>query len=346
MARVDLGSSAEELTRAWRAAPEAQRSDFLDDLLMEALLTDALARKRRTWLHSRRAWWAAAAAAALLVIAGAMGWRLWSQTRYPRPELTGDCVVTTPDGSVVGAADIRRGDRLTAGKEGAKFRLKGRCELTLEAASRIVWKGREKEEVFDLDEGRMRSVVEPKQGTFTVVTPRGSLKALGTDFVTEVRYETLEKEDAKMKVHRLAVVSVMVAAGAVACVFDNYTGVLSAGMTRTFAAEAQRQGGELSGTVVGVEPVKAEAVVRLALTVTTEGGEQATFIVGPANAQAYATVGALKAGDKVRLAWVPEGGDQKWIRVIHKLDGTRDAEKARQREGGDNVAPREGGDRK
>ena len=112
MARVDLGSSAEELTRAWRAAPEAQRSDFLDDLLMEALLTDALARKRRTWLHSRRAWWAAAAAAALLVIAGAMGWRLWSQTRYPRPELTGDCVVTTPDGSVVGAADIRRGDRL------------------------------------------------------------------------------------------------------------------------------------------------------------------------------------------------------------------------------------------
>ena len=125
-----------------------------------------------------------------------------------------------------------------------------------------------------------------------------------------------------MKMNRVAVVSVMVAAGAVACVFDNYTGVLSAGMSRTFAAEGERQTGELNGTVVGVEAVKAEnGVLRLALTMTTEGGGKDTFIVGPGNPQAYATVGGLKAGDRVRLAWVTEGGNQKWITGIRKLEG-------------------------
>jgi len=319
---VDLGSTPEELTRAWREAGEVQRGEFLDDLLMETLLTDVLAGKGRTWRRSKWAWRVAAAAAVVLVIAGGMGWRLWSEGRYPHPDLSGEFVVTTADGTRVGAGEIRRGCQVMAGKEGAKFGLKGRCELTLEAGTRIVWKGREKEEVIGLDEGRMRSVVEPKQGTFTVVTPRGSLKALGTDFVTEVRYETLSKEDGTMKMNKVAVVSVMVTAGAVACVFDNYTGVLSAGMSRTFAAEAERQTGELNGTVVGVEAVKADnGVLRLALTITTEEGGKETFIVGPGNPQAYATVGGLKAGDRVRLAWVMEGGNQKWIKGIRKLEG-------------------------
>jgi hypothetical protein len=124
-----------------------------------------------------------------------------------------------------------------------------------------------------------------------------------------------------MKMNRVAVVSVMVAAGAAACVFDNYTGVLSAGMSRTFAAE-ERQAGELNGTVVGVEPVKADnGVIRLVLTLTTEGGAQEKFTVGPGNPQAYATVGGLKTGDKVRLAWVTEGGNQKWITGIRKVEG-------------------------
>ncbi len=326
-AHMDLDSTAEELARAWGEAPEAQRSAFLDDLLMETLLMDVLAAKGKARRRSAWVWRAAAAAAAfVLLMAGAAGWWLWNQGRYPRPDLSGEFVVTAEDGGGVKTGDIRRGCRVTAGKGGARFRLKGRFELTLDAGCRIAWKGREKEEVIDLDEGRMRSVVVPKQGTFTVVTPRGSLKALGTDFVTDVRYETLLKEGGTMKMNRVAVVTVMVAAGAVACAFDNYTGVLNVGMSRTFAAEGERQGGELNGTVVGVESVKAqnEKAIRLVLTLTVEGGGQETFIAGPGNAQVYKTVGALKAGDRVRLGWVPGGaeiGNQKWIRVIRKLEG-------------------------
>ena len=129
------------------------------------------------------------------------------------------------------------------------------------------------------------------------------------------------------KVQRCAVVTLMVLAGAI--------------MTTALAAEgdraAERQTGELNGVVVGTEAVKAEGVVRLALTITTEGGDQQTFIVGPGNPQAYATVGSLKAGEKVRLSWVSEGGDQKWIKGIRRLEGT--GEKVRKegerREGGD-----------
>lgn len=86
--------------------------------------------------------------------------------------------------------------------------------------------------------------------------------------------------------------------------------------------KVERQTGELSGVVVGTEAVKEEGVLRLALTITTETGAKETFIVGPANQQAYATVGSLKAGEKVRLAWVTEGGDKKWIRSIRRLEGT------------------------
>ena len=102
---------------------------------------------------------------------------------------------------------------------------------------------------------------------------------------------------------------------------------VAAGVTWAADGErkAERASGELNGVVVGVEPVKAEAVVRLALTITTENGAKETFIVGPANAQAYATVGGLKAGEKVRLSWVTEGGDQKWIRGIRRIEGTEGA---------------------
>ena len=83
----------------------------------------------------------------------------------------------------------------------------------------------------------------------------------------------------------------------------------------------ERQTGEISGVVVKVEEVRAEGVLRLALTITTEGGVQETYIAGPANAQAYALVGSLKTGEKVRLAWVTEGTTSKWIRSIRRLEG-------------------------
>ena len=124
-----------------------------------------------------------------------------------------------------------------------------------------------------------------------------------------------------MSMKNAAVVSGMVAVCTVACVLGAFTGLLTGGTSRTFAAEPERHTGELNGTVVGVEAVKADnGILRLSLTITTEEGAKETFIVGPGNAQAYATVGGLKAGDKVRLAWVTEGGDQKWIKAIRKVE--------------------------
>ena len=110
----------------------------------------------------------------------------------------------------------------------------------------------------------------------------------------------------------------------------------------TWAAEGEnpnRKAGEVSGTVVGTESVKGpEGNLLLSLTITTlEGAQQMTFVVGPGTREAYALVGSLKAGEKVRLSWVSETGVQKWIRSIRRLEGDKP------REGGDR--PREGGDR-
>lgn len=101
-----------------------------------------------------------------------------------------------------------------------------------------------------------------------------------------------------------------------------------------WAEDGQRKTGELSGVVVGVEPVKAEGVIRLALTITTEGGAKETFLVGPANPELYARVGGLKAGEKVRLTWVSEGGDKKWIRNIRRLEGGEGERKEKERKEG------------
>ena len=94
---------------------------------------------------------------------------------------------------------------------------------------------------------------------------------------------------------------------------------LGAGLSRTVAAEGEPRTGELNGTVVSVETVKAENdIVRYSLTITTEAGAKEKFTVGPGNAKAYATVKGLKADDKVRLAWVTER-NEKWIKAIRKL---------------------------
>ncbi len=111
---------------------------------------------------------------------------------------------------------------------------------------------------------------------------------------------------------RMSKVAVLVAIVAVCALY--------VGMSRTVAAEGGGRTGEVSGTVVSVESFKAERdIIRYKLTLTTEGGED-TFIIGPYNADGYALVKTLKAGDKVRVAWLIEGrGTQKWIKSIRKV---------------------------
>ncbi len=93
------------------------------------------------------------------------------------------------------------------------------------------------------------------------------------------------------------------------------------GTAPSFAEEGSPRTGELNGTVVSVESFKAERdIIRYKLTLTTGEGED-TFIIGPYNADGYALVKTLKAGDKVRVAWLIEGrGSQKWIKSIRKIE--------------------------
>lgn len=79
--------------------------------------------------------------------------------------------------------------------------------------------------------------------------------------------------------------------------------------------------GEVQGTVVSVDAMKGQTGWVFKLVVTTTEGVQETFMVGPKNAQAYATAGELNAGDKVKLGWMTENVTEKWVRQIHKIDG-------------------------
>jgi hypothetical protein len=103
--------------------------------------------------------------------------------------------------------------------------------------------------------------------------------------------------------------------------------------------------GSTSGVVVGTDVVRQEnGPILLSVTIRGEGDQQATFVVGPGNREAYSTVGALRAGDRVVIGWVREGEDVRtWIREIGKraAERTEGEDGRRQGERGTD-APREG----
>ena len=328
--RVDLEQAPEQLAQAWSEAGPEERREFLDDLLMETLLVDSLGRK--VVRQSRTVWWVAGAAAVVLAIAGVAAWMVREGAKRPEAILSGEFAVTSADGKPLSAQDIQRGCAVTAGVAGASLKVEGRYELSLGTGTGIVWGGTPQKETIDLKTGRMRSVITPDKGTFTVVTPRGNLEVVGTDFETEVRFVNGGKENPQMKMSQAAIVSVVVTAGAVAYSFGNETGVLKAGMNKTFAAERERpiaerednrQAGEVSGVVMATQGVKGpEGNMLLSLTLSMEGGAEETFLVGPGSREAYAMVGSLKGGEKVRLGWNSAGGDiRKWVRSIRRVEG-------------------------
>jgi len=143
--------------------------------------------KRRAAASRRRSVWrtatAAAAAAILLAVLGR--WALLHKP-YAAPQAEGDFTVLREGAKVSGESDLRRGDRVVAGREGTRLRLGGYCELTLEPKAEVVLRGEPQKEVIGLETGRMLSKVEHQKGAFTVQTPLGTLKALGTEFTTTV----------------------------------------------------------------------------------------------------------------------------------------------------------------
>ena len=236
---IDLEDPPDQALLAWNAASEEERKDCLDGLLMEALLVEGL--RGRAAAHRRRPLltWKAAAAAALLLAAVGIALFPWSaQRRDEAIKASGAFAVASPTGERIAGKQPVRGDRIVAGRDGARLNLGGYCELTLGPDAAIVVRGEPGKEVADLEVGTLISRVHPRKGQFRVLTPSGSLEVVGTEFETTVQFPASNGEVPMKGLKRSAVVTVAVVTGLVAYHFGDLAGVLSAGTTKVFAGDA------------------------------------------------------------------------------------------------------------
>jgi ferric-dicitrate binding protein FerR (iron transport regulator) len=258
-AHLDLDGPPEEILRAWGAASEEEKKELLDDLLLGTLLTEHYggglvelrrgSRRRacerdgpagRRGFQPRRH--AAGSrvylvAAALLVAAGVAIYLWGSRASYPTPTAKGDFGVLSATDGPGSRRAVMRGDRLTAGPGGGELSLGGYCEVALSPGTIVVVRGEPRKEVVALEEGKVRCRVVPARGAFRVLTPRGSLDVVGTEFETAVEYPVPKGERAVSSLKRSAMVTVIVVTGLVAYQFGDLTGVLSAGTSQAFGAE-------------------------------------------------------------------------------------------------------------
>jgi hypothetical protein len=121
--------------------------------------------------------------AAAVLLAAVATWFLFP--RYPEAGVEGDFLITRGN-KTVSAAVPERGDRIVAGSAGARVRLGGYCELTLDPSAEIVLRGEPRSEAVKLQTGSVRSKVTPGRGGFSMLTPTGSLRVIGTEFTTSV----------------------------------------------------------------------------------------------------------------------------------------------------------------
>lgn len=249
---LDLEGDGERVRELWEKASAGEREDALDRLLFDCLLTDSLSERTREGARVDRdesatgtstrgravSWRMWAAAAVLAVVVGLAGYLSWGQLGYPGPEATGDYRLASFTGEPVTRRSLLRGDRLTAGPGGARVTVGGYCDLSLDSGAAVVVEGAPGEEVIRLEEGKLVSHVTPDRGAFTVLTPLGSLKVLGTEF--EVLVTLPEQKGAVVMggSRKCAIVTVMVVSGLVGFELGDETGVLSSGMTQAFGAEA------------------------------------------------------------------------------------------------------------
>ena len=92
-------------------------------------------------------------------------------------------------------------------------------------------------------------------------------------------------------------------------------------------------GGTIRGTVASVVPMETpEGRTLLMLVLKGEGIWQATVTVAPENKAAFAAVSGLKAGDRVTLAWVVDGG-RAMVREIVRGEGRGEGENKPRAEG-------------
>ena len=254
-AHVDLGEDAEQVLEAWDGATQEEKEELFDRLLMDALLVDAFRksavdrgqggrqheagrRPLREFLVRREA---LAIAAALMVAVG-VGLYLWqSRLRYPQPRAGGSFHMQPVAGRPASGRGMLRGQRITARPGGATLSLGGYCEVDLDPDTTVIVRGKPREEVIDLRDGRLLCRVTPDRGELTVTTPRGSLQVVGTEFETTVEHYARKGENAMHRSRTSAIVTATVVSGIVAYHFGDMTGFLSGGMGKAFAGEGAKK---------------------------------------------------------------------------------------------------------
>ena len=248
-AHLDLDGAPEEVTEQWNAATDDERKGLLDRLLLETLLVDTLVKAGPNRLPQsgearpsvpRRALpllKMLAAAAALIAVVGMGIYLSRCSAGYPQPEVAGDFNVRSPSGQRVTRGAPQRGQRIVAGAGGARLSLGGYCDLVLAPGAVLVLQGEPRKEVVHLEEGKLVSRISHEKGAFTVLTPRGTLDVVGTEFETTVMYRLVKGENVMNRSRKSAIVTVAVVSGLVAYHFGDATGVLSGGARQAFGAE-------------------------------------------------------------------------------------------------------------
>lgn len=316
---LDSEQGDEETLRAWDAASEEERREFLEQWRMDALLSETLreessesARREPTGRGGVLGWRSArlvkvtAAAAILLVAVGIVLHNRRPQPNYPEPTGSGDFALVSAAGQPRTGQLAVRGDTMEAGPGGARLDLGGYCELSLSPRTSLVVAGKPGAEAVELREGEVRCSIAPGKGEFGIITPKGSLRVLGTEFETVVEYP-LEKGGGSMERSiRSAVVKVAVVSGLVAYHFGSEEGVLSAGMNKVFADDGVIEAGQpkyyskkgnehwrTKGRIVGI----ASKAPRFEVDVLNSSGR----VVGSQEAE------ALKDGKRAYEVWLKPG---------------------------------------
>ena len=235
---LDLEEGPEEVSKALEAATKEEQTEFLDWLLMEALLVDTLGKRRPQAVPAKQAAprtiplvFKLLPAAALLMIVLGLFWMWHTRFGYPEPRLvlgssaTGGVTVKTP----------RRGESIKAGAAEARLMMGGYCDLSLAPGAEIILRGEPRREAIELVEGRVVSEITPQRGEYTVHTPHGWVKVKGTRFATSVEYSSAPKGGAgESRPKESATVTVAVTSGVVEYQLGGQTGTLRAGETWCF----------------------------------------------------------------------------------------------------------------
>ena len=235
---LDLGEGEAEVESRFAEASPSERELFFDRLLFEAILRDTLrkapsstvakarpspaaAQPRRSLVLTFR--FMAVAAVFMIVIGGAWFW--YAKFKYAQPEFS----TLSRAGETVAARPLRRGEAVTVGGGGARLDLGGYCRLAFDPKTEFFLRGERRKEAIELVRGRAVCKVTPERGQFSVQTPLGEVRVVGTEFSTSVQYA-----EPKGTEKPPAAVTVAVMSGKVEYEFGARKGTLKAGETQRF----------------------------------------------------------------------------------------------------------------